>query len=52
MVVRMDLRTLGEKVAHGLDLKTDFLRPGGRQSRGTQEQEPRCKDWEGHSPTS
>lgn len=43
MVIRMDLWMLGKKVAYDLDLKTDFLRPGGRQSKGTQSRSPDVK---------
>lgn len=32
MAVRMDLGMLGEKVAYGLGLKRDLMRPVGRQS--------------------
>ena len=31
MVFRMELGMLGEKVAYGLGLKRDFMRPVGRQ---------------------
>lgn len=51
MVVRMDLGMLGEKVAYGLGLKRDFMRPVGGPSifKKIRKGEPRCRDWEEQS---
>lgn len=42
----MDLGMLGRKAAHGLELKKDFRRNKGRQSKWKGMQELRRREWE------